>query len=643
MGNCKKIIEHLNSEDPQEIREACFRIGEEECRDGIPYLVELLKSNNVGIQEAAELALRKLGGEESVEALISLLWEEDVAVRNVAIDILRDIGDQGLYILINLLEEDDSDIRIFVVDILGYTNNLMVVKPLCEILSRDPNPNVKSQAAISLGRLGCLEAVSCLEQALNDEDWVKFSAIEALKKIGSESSAEILINYLGKASDLIDSAIIDALGEMGKVRVVPVLLNKLDTDNIPLRNKVIQALMNLLGKRILEILNKSQKERFEVYLLEALSDEDRDVQLAALRGLSYIKGERAAKAILEYAMSLDEEKDEELIEQVKEVLKEFRVNQTILEAARSEDENKSLFTIKLLCEMDDEEAFDVLCEVFWEKDRDIQREIAFSLCNKGNVKLKDFFLRILKEHKDTKVIKCALEFLGERIKCHEAESEIIKFLDHPYDDVKEAALNACVALGTNFIKNKFLEMAEDSDPLHRFMAIFAFGSLKDSNFLPYIKRSLEDEIDDIRKVAVESFASCAQTEEEIIKTLIPKLKDPSREVRLAILDVFFQLKNKNKVKDYIIPLLEDEDELVKMKAIELLGEIKEGIDPHVLEPFLYSKNNLLKIKTVEVLDKIGGEKVTKMLLEFLKEEEEDLEVQEAVERVLAKERLEGEI
>jgi HEAT repeat protein len=88
MGNCKKIIEHLNSEDPQEIREACFRIGEEECRDGIPYLVELLKSNNVGIQEAAELSLRKLGGEESVEALISLLWEEDVAVRNVAIDIL---------------------------------------------------------------------------------------------------------------------------------------------------------------------------------------------------------------------------------------------------------------------------------------------------------------------------------------------------------------------------------------------------------------------------------------------------------------------------------------------------------------------------------------------------------------------------
>ncbi len=108
--------------------------------------------------------------------------------------------------MLDLLYEEDPDIRIFVVDILGHTGNVMVARALCEILLNDPDPNVKAQAAISLGMLGFLESVPCLEKALEDEEWVKFSAIDALKKIGSESSAEILINYLGKGSDLIDSA-----------------------------------------------------------------------------------------------------------------------------------------------------------------------------------------------------------------------------------------------------------------------------------------------------------------------------------------------------------------------------------------------------------------------------------------------------
>ncbi len=635
MENCKSILEKLSSQEPSEVREACFLVGEENCREGIPLLVELLKYDNVGVQEAAELSIRKLGGEESVEALIPLLWEEDVVVRNIAIDILRDIGDQGIDLLLDLLYENDEDIRIFAVDILGYTKNVMVVRSLCDILFEDPDPNVKSQAAISLGKLGYLEAVPCLERALEDEEWVKFSAIEALKKIGSESSAETLINYLGKGSDLIDSAIIDALGEMGKIRVVPVLLNKLATNNIPLRNKVIQALVNLMGKRTLEILDKSQREKFESYLLVALSDEDRDVQFASLTGLSFIGGEKAANAVFEYALTLDKERDEELLEQVKDILIELGVGQAIVDAVSSEDEDKVLLAIELLCRMEDKKALNALSKVFWEKHRDLQREIASCLGNKTDPILKDLFLRILREHKDAKVIKCALKFLGEKIRCHEAEKDIIRFLDHPYDDVKEVALDACVSLGTKFIKDKFLDMFEDSEPLHRFMAVYAFGRFKDPVFLPYIKHALSDEVSDIRKVAVESFASCARSEEEIIDTFLPCLKDSSKEVRLTTLEVFSGLKAKGYLKDQIIALLDDEDEWVKIRAIELLGDIKEDIDPYILEPFLYSENSLIKLKTIDTLDRIGGEKTSKILLKFL-EKEDDPEVQRVVEKVLAK-------
>ncbi len=52
---------------------------------------------------------------------------------------------------------------------------------------------------------------------------------------------------------------------MGKVRIVPILINKLDTENVPLRNKVIQALVNLLGERTLEILDRGQRDKFKHY------------------------------------------------------------------------------------------------------------------------------------------------------------------------------------------------------------------------------------------------------------------------------------------------------------------------------------------------------------------------------------------
>ncbi len=635
MPRCDFILEKLQSKDPIEVREACFMAGEEDCREAIPPLVGLLKSNNVGIQEAAELSLRKLGGEETIQALVPLLWEEDVSIRNVAVDILRDIGEQGVDILLDLLYEEEPDIRIFAVDILGYIKSIMVVKPLCDILVSDPDPNVRSQAAISLGKVGYMEAVPCLEKALEDEEWVRFAAIEALKRIGSDASAEILINYLGKGSDLIDAAIIDALAEMGKIRLVPSLLNKLDTDNIPLRNKIIQALVTLLGSRTLEVLNEKQRNKFEEYLIEALSDEDREVQIAALRGLSCIKTERVAEAILNFAATLDEEKDEDLLEEIKAILKEFGVTKALLKNLRDNDEKRYLFAIRLLCEMDQKEARDVLMDIFWEKDRDIQREISRALCEKGEEDVKDFFLEVLRKHKDGKVIKNALKFLGEKIKLEESAPELLKFLEHPYDDVKEVALNACISLGSEYIKNRFVEMASSKEPLQRLMAIYALGRLGEERFLPYIQQALEDEEEEIRKVAVESYLLCCRDEDEVIKNIVPRLQDISKEVRVSALDALYQLENKDKVVSFVVGKLEDDDDWVKMRAIEILGEIKEGFDISVLEPILKGNNNLLKIKAIETLDKIESPEATRLLIEFLKEEQNP-EVQALVEKILTK-------
>ncbi len=276
-----------------------------------------------------------------------------------------------------------------------------------------------------------------------------------------------------------------------------------------------------------------------------------------------------------------------------------------------------------------------LQKFFWEQDRDFQREIALELSQKNHPLLKDFFLKVLKEHKDGKVIKCGLRFLGEKMKCEDAESEIIKFLDHPYDDVKEVALQAAISIGTESVKQEFMRMKKDEDPIKRFMAIYGFGSLGDKRFLADIKEAFCDEVEDVRKVAVEAYAQCADSDEEVLEVLSPMLEDGSRDVRLAVLDVLSHVKLRDKVRDLIIPLLKDKDDWVRIRAVEILGNIKEGVEPSILRPLLNSKNNLLRIKTLEALDNIGGEQVTRIFIDLLKTER-DPEVQNTIERMLSK-------
>ena len=62
------ILDDLRSDDSSTIRDAAFRAGDEGVRDAIPLLCEHIKSSNVGIQEAAEYALRKIRGPQVVDA-----------------------------------------------------------------------------------------------------------------------------------------------------------------------------------------------------------------------------------------------------------------------------------------------------------------------------------------------------------------------------------------------------------------------------------------------------------------------------------------------------------------------------------------------------------------------------------------------
>jgi HEAT repeat protein len=629
MADCTEYLALLSSDNKEIVRESAFRAGEDNCVEAVPKLAELLKTNHLGIQEAVDSSLRKIGGRETVEAVIPLLRSDEAPVRNLAMDILREVGNQDMPSLIDLTLDEDPDIRIFVADILGSTGNLLAVQPLCEALLKDPEVNVRYQAAVSLGELGMEDATPCLNKAINDEEWVQYSVIEALTKIGHASSVNALVKALDGASDLVASMIIDSLGEMGNVKAVTMLLKRMGDAPTALRNKIVKAIVKILGGKSLTLLSDEERERFRQYLLVALQDEDEEIQDAAIQGLAYVGGEEASSGILHIAGGLNPDRDHDRLELIAGFLAQIGLTDALKEGLLSEDQDVARVCVQVLaqiapdaCTMEDC-VCQVLMEAFWKAALPIQRQIVSVVAAKSEEQSKDFFIRILNEHQDGTVLKSAVYLLGEKLKLSEVADQIFPLMDHPYDDVKEAALEACIAIDGSEVQSRFQEMFEDEEPIRRLMATYALGKLGPMENLDILKRAVEDEIPDIRKVAVEALAGSGGNEAVWRPLVLHRMSDESKDVRLTVIELMGRHYDEEMVP-HLLDALQDDDDWVKIRAMDALGAHGTPQAAPLMIDMLKNSNRFVVMKAIEALGNIGGSEAFAALLEVTNSDEYEL-------------------
>jgi len=633
MQDCKSIHDLLRSGgDSGDIREAAYLAGEHRCEEAVPILAELLSTGNLGIQEAADQALRKIGGKATVAAVIPLLRSDDAPARNLGMDILRAVGAQDLSALLKLMHDDDDDVRIFVSDILGSTDSPGAVATLGEALLKDPEVNVRYQAAVSLGNLGHKEGARYLNQALGDEEWIQFAVIEALSKVRDDSSVDALAKAMAKSSDLVASMIVEALGEMGNVKAVTMLLRQLDNSPTALRNKIVKAVVQILGGKSLTMLSEHEREKFRQYLLVALHDEETDIQDAAILGLGYVGGEQASREVLEIAAELDADRDHDRLERAVQSLANIGVTEALKKGLAEGDYKSARLAVEALARKGGDKTAQLLMDSFWDKERDLQRDIVAALTQCAGDEAVPFFKDVLSRHSDGTVLKSALGFLGELGDVSLGET-LFGFLDHPYDDVKEAALEACVTVRGPGMSERFKELFRSEEPVHRLMAVYAMGKLGVQEHMDDIRAALEDEVPDIRKVALEAFADMCLELSEWMPILQSRLSDENREVRLTVVDLMGQCPEAQ-VLDYLKQALKDPDDWVRIRAVEALGTRRSPDAVPELVELAGSGNPLLTLKAVEALGEIGGKVAFRSLLELVNSE--DPELQAATEEALAK-------
>lgn len=156
----------------------------------VPLVARIAYEQSKNVRSAILNALAQIADKEAITGLIQCLSSDDAALRNEAIEVLKEIPVHVEPIIDALLTDTDSDVRIFAVNILESLRHKNVEKWLIQVIEKDAHVNVCATAVDLLSEVGTENALPALKNLKNrfaDEPYICFSVDLAIKRIEEES------------------------------------------------------------------------------------------------------------------------------------------------------------------------------------------------------------------------------------------------------------------------------------------------------------------------------------------------------------------------------------------------------------------------------------------------------------------------
>jgi HEAT repeat protein len=152
-------------------------------------LSRLRREAEPSVREVLFSTLTCLGDPVAVAGLVECLRSEDAALRNEAIECLKQLPDEVAPLMNGLLADADPDVRIFAVNVLESLRHPSVEAWLLEVIERDPAVNVCATAVDLLVEVGsgqAREPLQHLKARWPNEPYIWFAADLALKRIARD-------------------------------------------------------------------------------------------------------------------------------------------------------------------------------------------------------------------------------------------------------------------------------------------------------------------------------------------------------------------------------------------------------------------------------------------------------------------------
>lgn len=580
------------SEDAASVRAALMQLGYEKSDEVYALLVAKLDDANPSVQHAAVVALGRQGRPEAIDELAKpkILHSAFHQIRWAAVTAIGKLGDyRTIDLLLKAAEDPEWIVRTeAVAELMAKVKDIIARKEVRlarvlvymfsldneEIVNlamegfqelgtasldwlhealRNPSPNIRGNAARTLGRMTSHASVPYLLELLQDEEAaVRASASEALGQIGDKVSIEPLVLMVqdnvervqeravaalagfGKAATVpllnalarerdkyAQRAFIKCLGQVGDPKTVPALINCLRSSYFIVRQAAVSALVRfgpIVTRHLLATLSFNTSD-IEPLKKDACDQGHPELQLRAIKAIGGLEDHRAVgllKELVESGLPDIQEAATKALYQIGcaawgrcsaiKVLGEVgdpAIVPELLRSLRDDSDNVRFETVRALGKLGGAEAVRHLVRIAGKDPRDfIRREAVRVLrtAGQGHPGVLEVARRRLKDpSRDVRVQSARL--LGGYLD-KASIPPLLKAMADPHWSVRESAELALLNFGREAV-DLLVEALKSRSWTTRFRAARLLGETGDARAVAPLKTALgrRGERKDVRKVA----------------------------------------------------------------------------------------------------------------------------------------------
>ena len=586
----RELAEALNSSDSNLRLRATEAIASANDVEDELSLVGAISDADWRVRRAAVKGLAKRSAPEAIQALLKSVKDDhrNLGVLNSALQVLSMVDVETLPTLIEFLKDPDPDLRMQAALAIGEQRDPRGVPALVEAL-KDENRNVRFHAIEVLGKVGELSVADALtEIAASREFFLAFPALDALKLIGETSVAPRLLGLL--EDEMLREAAAETLGALGDETVVAPLvelLNGASTTAWP----IAKALTDLYdrfdedhgeGEYIADLTRQAIHPSGVQHLLSAISEGESD----DLRPFAVVIGWLRGPAV-----------DRTLVR----LLSEPSVRSEVLEALTHHGEGVINLLIEQLASEDIE-----------------TRAAAITILGRlGYRRATPALAKVLETDPLLRVEAAnALARIGDEA----ALDSLLNLIGDPESAVRQAVVGALNSIGSSRMEQLIKPLLRDERPLVRESAAQIAGYFGYLDCADLLIQCCDDEDERVRKAAVEHLP---YLEDDRVPTILRmKLHRDTAKVRAAAASALGKLEGEEAELENA---LKDEDSWVRYFAAQSLGRLRSSDSvTSLIELIRTDPFNHVRIAALEALGTIGGREAVEIITSQLHSEDRDV-------------------
>lgn len=617
--NYSAIDALIASGDSSDRRTAATMLGYSGDADAVERLVVMLRDVNSGVRDAVQNALMFMGGRTAVEKVVPLVAETDPGLRNAAIDILRKIGDDGIDVLHGLAGHPNDDVRLIVLDVLGTIGNPQSVDVLIGGLL-DANANVRNAAVVSLGLLGDPKAFEHLKALLDDEEWIRFSAIESLSRLPHDALPDFLLSQLERFrhDELTMAALLESLGKIRSKEVAGPLTAMLNDAGPFLEVEIVRALLKILTPDELAGLPVKDAGIIKTIMDVRLAEADDEMLFDMLSALSRVGDHASARAMVELARGTDPDTQTDRLAAVIDALCGIG-DRDVMARMLDDDDNLRIVAARVLGRIGGRDGARLICDRISSAQVHVKRAMTDALASIGGAELRDTFRELLKDG-DGHVVSSSLRALGKIGEPGDI-ALIEPFLRHEYPDVRGAALASIVEIGTCRAEDVFMGMCSDADPGCRIMALCGLDLMGSTRLSEVAGKLVRDRDGEVQAAAVEVIRDKdLAVAHDLLRDLIASDHD---QVRYTAIDIV-GLRKIDELRGILEETISGDDMWAVSHAIEALGLFRDTQARDRILDVIACGSDFLRITAIRTLGGWGQEDLVAELEPWLDDPNPDV-------------------